>query len=198
MSSSIFKLIKCFIICVFILTLFITCFLPIFSNKETYSIYSKNDFIWPLPGYTYISSYFGYRNSPTAGASSYHSGIDIPAPNGTPILAVSSGIVTFCSWGAGGGYTIVIENSSNGLSFSYCHVSPIFTVSRGDFINTGDIISSVGPKNVYGISNNPYKDSSRATNKWCYYRVSFTFNNKKRRHSRQSIRLHIIIFINIF
>ena len=58
-------------------------------------------FVWPLPGYTYISSYFGYRFSTTAGASTYHSGIDIPAPNGTPIVSVISGIVTFCSWGAG-------------------------------------------------------------------------------------------------
>ena len=62
----------------------------------------EDNFMWPLDGYTYISSYFGYRNSPTSGASTYHSGIDIPAPEGTNILAVCSGTVTFASWGAGG------------------------------------------------------------------------------------------------
>ena len=94
------------------------------------------------------------------GASSYHSGIDIPAPEGTPILAVFSGEVSFCSWGAGGGYTIVIQNYDLGLSASYCHVSPNFIVSRGNQIIAGTVISSVGPKNVYGIINNPYKDSN--------------------------------------
>jgi murein DD-endopeptidase MepM/ murein hydrolase activator NlpD len=43
--------------------------------------YSPNStFSWPIFGYYSISSYFGYRASPTSNASSYHSGIDIPAP----------------------------------------------------------------------------------------------------------------------
>ena len=50
-----------------------------FSN-ETFHYNSNSKFSWPLFGYYYISSYFGYRTSPTTGASSYHSGIDIPAP----------------------------------------------------------------------------------------------------------------------
>lgn len=46
-------------------------------------------------GYTRISSYFGYRSAPTAGATSFHGGIDIPAPPGTNIIAAISGQVTF-------------------------------------------------------------------------------------------------------
>lgn len=159
MDSSFFKPIFTFFAIIIILLLLTSCIIPVVNNSSN-SLFTSEDFIWPLPGYTYISSYFGYRTTPTAGASSYHSGIDIPAPNGTSIYAVHSGIVTFCSWGAGGGYTIVIEDSDLGLSFSYCHVSPIFIVSRGNNVHTGDLISSVGPKNVYGISNNPYKDSN--------------------------------------
>lgn len=102
------------------------------SNFKQYSSSFDGEFIWPLSDYSYISSYFGKRSSPTSGASSYHSGIDIPAPEGTPILAVCSGKVTFASWGAGGGYTIVVENDN--ISVSYCHVSPNFKVSKGDLI----------------------------------------------------------------
>ena len=142
-------------------------YVPIFysnTNKHdatTTSIYSKNNFLWPIPNYTNISSQFGKRHSPTLGASSFHSGIDIPAPEGTPIYAIDDGIITFASWGAGGGYTIVLElyNYSE-LKVSYCHVSPIMYVNKYDTVKKGTLIGSVGPKNVYGINNNPYKDSN--------------------------------------
>ena len=42
--------------------------------------FSNSEFLWPTPGYATITSYFGYRNAPTSGASTYHSGIDIGAP----------------------------------------------------------------------------------------------------------------------
>ena len=102
---------------------------------------SGDGFFWPIPGYTYISSYFGKRKSPTAGASTSHSGIDIPASNNTKLYAVEEGIVTFASWGAGGGYTIVLEltNFPN-ISVSYCHVSPNFIVTRNQFVKKGELI----------------------------------------------------------
>ena len=43
---------------------------------------------------------------------------------------------------------------------SYCHVSPIIYVKLHDKVIKGEMIGSVGPKNVYGINNNPYKDSN--------------------------------------
>lgn len=51
-----------------------------FTTSSTEYYFSSNDYSWPLPGYHTISSYFGFRISPITGASSYHSGIDIPAP----------------------------------------------------------------------------------------------------------------------
>ena len=95
------------------------------------------------------------------GASSYHSGIDIPASNGTNVYAISNGQISFASWGAGGGYTIVLEleNYTN-ISVSYCHLSPNYIVKRNDYVKKGELIAYVGPKNVYGIENNPYKDSN--------------------------------------
>lgn len=133
MTSNFFKSIFIYFLIIIIVAVF-----TIFVTVQTYNSSSSNrssldgEFIWPLPDYSYISSYFGYRNSPTAGASSYHSGIDIPAPSGTSILAICSGTVTFASWGAGGGYTVVVENDD--IKVSYCHVSPIFLVLKNDEI----------------------------------------------------------------
>ena len=52
----------------------------IFNNNSYLSNITDN-FFWPLPGFSRISSYFGKRTSPTKGASTSHSGIDIPAPS---------------------------------------------------------------------------------------------------------------------
>jgi len=89
---------------------------------------------------------------------SYHSGIDIGAPTGSTIVAVSSGIVTFTGFSGPNGFTVKVENG--GYVFTYSHVSPLFLVSPGDYVSTGSTIATVGPKNVYGVPNNPYKDSS--------------------------------------
>lgn len=57
--------------------------------------FSNSDFFWPTPGYHTITSHFGKRTSPTTGASSNHSGIDISASEGASIFSVLSGTVTF-------------------------------------------------------------------------------------------------------
>lgn len=67
------------------LIIFISCFFtPSILGLENIGSYEINinekGFAWPAPGYTKINSYFGKRTSPTAGASSYHKGIDIAAP----------------------------------------------------------------------------------------------------------------------
>ncbi len=60
------------------------------------SIYtSVNGYTWPVPGFYKISSYFGYRNSPTAQASSFHRGIDIPAKENTYFLSTISAKVNY-------------------------------------------------------------------------------------------------------
>ena len=48
-----------------------------------------------LLGYTKITSPFGKRHSPTAGASSFHKGIDIGAPKDSVLIAVCDGEITF-------------------------------------------------------------------------------------------------------
>lgn len=152
------------------------------SNEHESSIkISSNIFIWPVPGYNKISSYFGKRISPTQGASSYHSGIDIPATEGTKLYSIESGVIIFAGWSGGGGYCIVLrlEKYPN-ITASYCHVSPNIFVHVEEHINKNTIIAYVGPKNIYNIENNPYMDNNRTTNQWSHYRKPLTFNNKRK------------------
>ena len=69
-----------------------------------------------------------------------------------------SGIVITAKFSGSGGCTVTIKN--NDTYTSYCHVSPNFLVSPGMFVEKGQLIAQVGPKNIYGIPNNTYKDSS--------------------------------------
>lgn len=138
--------------------------------------YGNQNFAWPIPGYTTISSYFGKRTAPTTGASTYHKGVDIPAPEGTTLIATCNGEITFTGFLGGGGYTITITTIDN-LKISYCHVSPNYIVSIGDEIAQGQVIGTVGPKYVYGVSGNNYKDSDgRPTNgatTGCHLHIGF-------------------------
>lgn len=165
MVGSFFKPFKNIIIFLIILTFFIcTFFIPTiqadFINgivEEKITI-SSLGFAWPIPGYNVITSYFGKRNSPTAGASSYHKGLDIGAPEGTILIAAVDGEITYLGFLGGGGYTITL--TSNNMKITYCHVSPDFVVQVGQNIKRGEIIGMVGPKYVYGVQGNTYHDSS--------------------------------------
>lgn len=148
------------------------------TEQSDFKIITSSEFCWPLPGYTRISSYFGYRNAPTVGATSFHGGIDIPAPAGTNIISAVSGKVTKTGFMGSGGCSVVVQ--CNNYTIIFHHVSPNFLVQAGDYVSQGQIIAQVGPKNIYGFSNNVYKDANRKSHKWCYYWTSFTLYNKER------------------
>lgn len=129
-------------------------------NPETKIIDFIDDgnLLWPAPNYYGINSYFGKRNAPTGGASTYHKGIDIAVPQGKEFIAVTDGTITFRDFLGGGGYTITLTDSQ-GVKYSYCHSDPNFVVSVGDNVKKGQIIGNVGPKYVYGVIGNKYHDS---------------------------------------
>ena len=73
-------------------------------------------------------------------------------------MHVHLGKVTFIGFKGANGYTVTIENGI--YTYSYSHVSPYFLVSNGQYVVAGQVIANVGPKNVYDVPNNPYKDSN--------------------------------------
>lgn len=99
-------------------------------------------FIWPIPGYTTVSSDFGYRTDPFTGKTAYHSGIDVPAPPGTRIVAAGSGQVAWASYSTTAGNWIGIDHG-NGVYTVYMHCSALL-VSAGDNVSAGDTIGLVG------------------------------------------------------
>jgi len=129
-------------------------------------------------GHTRITSKFGPRKAPTAGASSYHLGIDVGAPAGSALVAITSGYISFTGFKGANGYMITLI--SDEYTISYCHVSPAILVSSGNSVSKGQIIGYVGPKNVYGVANNPYKDSNRKSYEWFNNWSTFTLWGKKK------------------
>ena len=101
---------------------------------------------WPLPQSYSITSPFGYRQDPFTGELEYHSGTDISAPGGTPILAAAAGTVTIANgidpWGGSYGYHIKIDHGG-GIETLYAHCSAI-CVRVGQQVEQGKIIGFVG------------------------------------------------------
>ena len=111
------------------------------ANPDAYQG-SVTGFIWPCPSYTRISSYFGPRPQPTAGASTDHKGVDLAAPYGSSILASAAGVVTTSTYSKSAGNYIVIAHG-NGTSTVYMHCSALL-VSVGETVEQGEKIAKVG------------------------------------------------------
>lgn len=111
------------------------------ANPDAYEG-SATGFIWPCPSYTRISSYFGPRPRPVAGASTNHKGVDLAAPYGSDILASAAGVVTSSTYSSSAGNYIVIAHG-NGISTVYMHASSLL-VSVGETVSQGQVIAKVG------------------------------------------------------
>ena len=93
-----------------------------------------------------ITSQFGYRTDPFTGEISYHSGTDIAAPYGTPVLAAAGGTVTVANatdpWGGSYGYYVKIQHDGT-FDTLYAHCSSI-CVTPGQQVQQGEVIGYVG------------------------------------------------------
>lgn len=94
---------------------------------------------WPLPGHTYISCHFGEVD---AFGNAGHRGTDIPAPEGTPILAAHSGTVLVSGWNDSYGNQVLLDNGA-GLSTRYAHMTQA-AVTAGEAVTAGQVIGYVG------------------------------------------------------
>lgn len=109
---------------------------------ETPVYYGGGPFCWPAPSYTRISDDYGNRIHPTLGVPQFHNGVDMAAPNGSPILAAESGVVIAAAYSSSMGNYIMI-NHGNGLYTIYMHASALY-VSTGQTVTRGQKIAAVG------------------------------------------------------
>ncbi len=98
-------------------------------------------YTWPLPGYYSISSPFGYRVHPILGYSKFHSGVDIPAPSGTPIVAAKSGTVIMSQLMSGYGNVVMVDHGDTVTVYAHCSA---LNVGVGESVKAGDVIAFVG------------------------------------------------------
>ena len=89
-----------------------------------------------------ISSYFGYRNAPTAGATTYHRGVDWAVASGTSVMASCGGTVSQAGWSGSYGYMVLITHPG-GTQTRYAHLSKIL-VSVGQTVSQGEVIARSG------------------------------------------------------
>lgn len=107
-------------------------------------------YTWPVPGHYSISSPFGYRTHPILGYSKFHSGIDIPAPSGTPIVAAKSGTVILSRLMSGYGNVIMIDHGDTVTVYAHCSA---LNKSVGDSVSAGDVVAFIG---TTGLSTGPH------------------------------------------
>ena len=115
------------------------------------SAVGNGGFTWPVPGCSLITSRFGRRTSPTAGASSYHGGLDIGAGQGATIVAARGGTVVLASYNGGYGNCVMIDHGG-GVVTLYGHMQSI-AVGYGQSVSAGQTIGYVGST---GVSTGPH------------------------------------------
>ncbi len=112
---------------------------------------TTGEYAWPLPVAGRITSTFGYRKAPTAGASSYHKGVDIAVNTGTNVLACKEGKVVLARYSASAGNYVAIYHGGGIYSY-YMHCSQLKT-SVGKRVQKGQVIARSGST---GISTGPH------------------------------------------
>ena len=121
--------------------------LDIYKNLNTSNqAYVGGEMMWPVPGYSKISSYYGWRFNNT----DFHTGIDITGSgvHGAPVVAANTGTVVHTKTCPYNGYsygygTYIIVDHGGGITTLYAHLSAI-NVNVGDIVVMGQQIGKVG------------------------------------------------------
>lgn len=99
--------------------------------------------IFPIKCDYVLTSSYGFRSFD----NSFHNGIDCAANEGTPIYAMSDGIVTYAGFDSSGGNMLII-NYNNGYKSMYCHMANNILVNKGARVLSGEQVGCIGPKYV--------------------------------------------------
>lgn len=104
--------------------------------------YVGGNYIWPVPGYYAITSYYGWRE--LYGYQDFHTGIDMSGGGiyGAPIVAANDGVVTVSSTHSSYGYYIMVDHGGGSFTL-YAHCSQLL-VSEGQTVTQGQTIAYVG------------------------------------------------------
>ncbi|MBD2020238.1 peptidoglycan DD-metalloendopeptidase family protein, partial [Leptolyngbya sp. FACHB-36] len=108
--------------------------------------------MFPLAIPAPITSVFGWRVHPVTGDSRFHSGTDLGAPMGTPVLAAVAGRVAIADFLGGYGLAVTLNHSKDTQQTLYGHLSEIF-VKPGEWVEQGAAIGRVGST---GMSTGPH------------------------------------------
>lgn len=104
---------------------------------ENYEGLGTGRFLWPVPHHFKVSSSFGPRGR------KHHDGIDIPAPRGTPIVAVDTGVVIYSDNGIRGYGNMIVLAHGDDIFTVYAH-NRKNKVDKGDRVERGDVIAELG------------------------------------------------------
>ncbi len=123
----------------------------------------SNGVTWLVPiNYTYFSSPYGMRWHPVYGGYRMHHGVDLSAPQGTPIVASRNGVVNWVDYEAGGAGNYVNIDHQDGFVTRYMHMTH-YIVSVGQYVYAGQVIgycgstgASTGPHLHFGVYYNGY------------------------------------------
>ena len=107
--------------------------------------------IWPIPGYTTITSEYGMRVHPITGAYKLHTGTDIGAPMGADFVAAANGVVVKAEMTPAYGNMVIIDHGG-GVQTLYAHGSEI-VVQMGQEVKAGTPVLKVGST---GYSTGPH------------------------------------------
>ncbi|NLM17618.1 MAG: M23 family metallopeptidase [Candidatus Riflebacteria bacterium] len=114
-----------------------------YARADNYEIIKR---LLHRPLYGRITSNFGYRFHPKRQKRHFHTGLDIAALRGTPIVATLEGTVKFAGWMKGYGNVVIIEHQK-GIQTVYAHCSKL-AVKKGQTVTTKQVIGYVGMTGV--------------------------------------------------
>lgn len=116
------------------------------AGSSSATVYSSNGkhYQYPIPAYNGYkpNSGYGYRSSPIAGGTEFHTGVDLKATLNTDVIAAESGTVIYAGWRGGYGKCVIIDHGG-GYSTLYAH-NNVLKVSVGQTVQRGQVIAGAG------------------------------------------------------